>query len=460
MSRLLCKRHLGLLVLGLGILLTGCNSLTGNKQNFSEELPKKLDISKEFPKKLVASNIQTLIEQNIKQIEAEDIEKFSSCMAPLIEGKGLTGKINLIPELFGNLGKIPHDNASVDFSSNKSLFHFIKGEGITDSDSKNPTEVLNKLWSSKKSEGTETDKQTLSLSPFKRFLNFDLTLEMLGELHKNDENRQQLIEKEKQLILVIELYLEAYFSSAIGNVEQVMSKSLEEVNQKISEEIKKVSNSSNKSGLNSALENLERVAKEGLKKASEEIKSSSNSTDKSGFVAGDGSKYSFSALSNVDGKLSIDHNQIGADIVRIFLEAIRDVFYPLPVSKDSTLALNQKEKDEKNKIKNLNVIVFSEGEGKEDWEKYKSKITADKFNKIVTKAKQSEAAIATVVGKAIRGGFVGSLNNEALAKTIETATGVVARLTRERFEWCSTIAQNDNDGQKTSEIDSVLLTGL
>lgn len=239
-----------------------------------------------------------------------------------------------------------------------------------------------------------------------------------------------------------------------------MSESLKEVSQKISDEIKKVSSSSNKSGLNSALENLEQVAKESLEKASKEIKSSSNSTDKPGFVAGDGSKYSFSALSNVDGKLSIDHNQIGADIVRILLEAARDAFYPLPVSKDSTLALNQDGKTSKKKIENLNVIVFNKEENKKDWQNFNIKITDEEFNKkILTKANRSEAEIATAVGKAIRGGLIGSLNNEALAKTIETAAGVVARHTRERFEWCSFV-QEQKVAQRTGEIDSLLLTGL
>ncbi len=449
MRRLLCEKHLGLLVLGLGILLTGCNSMTGNKLNISEE----------FPKNLVASQTKIFKNEMTEQKKNEDIDKLSSCMAPLMEGKGLTGTMNLIPNLFDHLGKISHDNALVDFSSKKSLFHFIQDKGATDFDPKNPTEVFNKLWSSKKSEGTETNKQLIS--PFKRFLNFDLNLKELGD-------------KEKQLIDVSELYLEAYFGSAIGNVEQVMNKSLEEVSQKISDEIKKVSSSSNKSGFNSALENLEQIAKESLKKASKEIKSSSNSTDKSGFVAGDGSKYSFSALSNVDGKLSIDHNQIGADIVRILLEAARDVFYPLPVSKDSTLALNQKNKTSKKKIENLNVMVFSEKVIEENkkknenfWQKYNteiSEITDEEFNeKILTKTNRSEAEIATAVGKAIRGGVLGSLNNEALAKTIETAAGVVARHARERFEWCSFVQEKNQEKkvvQRTGEIDSVLLTGL
>ena len=85
-------------------------------------------------------------------------------------------------------------------------------------------------------------------------------------------------------------------------------------------------------------------------------------------------------------------------------------------------------------------------------------ITKEKFNEIETDANRSEAAIATAVGKAIRGGFVGSLNNEALAKTIETAAGVISRQTTERFKWCSAVAQKNV--QKTSEVNSVLLTGL
>lgn len=402
MNRLvLCRKHLGLLGLGLGMLLTGCNSLTGNKLNISEE----------FPKNLVASNIGIFKKEITEQNKNIDIEELSSCMAPLIEGKGLTGKMNLIPALFDNLGKISPDNALIDFSDDifqsKNLFNFFKGKGIADfmdTDKIDAAKVFKELV------GNEQGNTLSNLLPLKHLLNFDLT-KAITDGGINDP-------KISQLALITELYFNAYFSSAIGDIKQIVTDKPE----------------SKKNDLDSGKE--------------------------PGFVARDGSKYSFSGLSKADGKLSIDHNQIGADIVRIFLEAFRDTYYQIPVSPDSTLAQN---KDKLNKQK-FNVDIFVDGKtvwhinkDKEDDGKEVS-ITKEKFNEIETDANRSEAAIATAVGKAIRGGFVGSLNNEALAKTIETAAGVISRQTTERFKWCSAVAQKNV--QKTSEVNSVLLTGL
>ncbi|OQW42586.1 MAG: hypothetical protein A4S08_11520 [Proteobacteria bacterium SG_bin4] len=188
---------------------------------------------------------------------------------------------------------------------------------------------------------------------------------------------------------------------------------------------------------------------------------SNSDSKKPGFIARDGTKYSFSGLNKSEGKLSIDHNQIGADMVRIFLEAVRDTFYPLPVDADSTLAQAQNEKKLKfkidifNKPNDNNEITWKAGK-----KEYKYNMDVDYFRKIETNANTSEATIATAIGKAIRGGSMGSLNNEAIAKTIETAAGVVARHTTERFEWCLAVNQEEvTSKQKVSEVHPILLTG-
>lgn len=58
------------------------------------------------------------------------------------------------------------------------------------------------------------------------------------------------------------------------------------------------------------------------------------------------------------------------------------------------------------------------------------------FQEIEAHSRKAEASVAGAVGKAIRGGSWGALNNEAVAKLVETAAGVVARHVTERAQWC------------------------
>ncbi|MGH8553934.1 MAG: hypothetical protein ACRERS_11625, partial [Methylococcales bacterium] len=142
-----------------------------------------------------------------------------------------------------------------------------------------------------------------------------------------------------------------------------------------------------------------------------------------GFVSRDGTLYGFPAISLKGDKVEIDESQVGADVLRINMEAIRDAFAPLPVVPQATVVRSRS-------TRHLDDITLFDPASTE-WN-----VTAKDFMIIQGDANAVEAAVASAVGRVIRGGSWGSLNNEALAKAIETAAGVFARHALERSEWC------------------------
>lgn len=123
---------------------------------------------------------------------------------------------------------------------------------------------------------------------------------------------------------------------------------------------------------------------------------------------------------NLDSPSSVDFTQVGTDIVRVFLEALRDASLEkdnrLPGVADSTGVI---------------ADILIEVSAAPQWN-----VPTKDFAKIESRASQAEGMMATAVGKVARGGSWGSLNNEAVAKVAETVAGVEARYTVERFEWC------------------------
>lgn len=162
---------------------------------------------------------------------------------------------------------------------------------------------------------------------------------------------------------------------------------------------------------------------------------SSDLKENVGFISRDGTKFKFPVEIDFDNNKTqaisaVDHSQVGADIIRIIFEAIHDgsmsMCNALPaINKSSTgyrenlLRLNTDDRDN------------SESECSLKWSK-----NSEIVNKIQARANAAESMIATAAGKALRGGSMGSLDNEALARAAETAIGVMARHTAERVEWC------------------------
>lgn len=156
-----------------------------------------------------------------------------------------------------------------------------------------------------------------------------------------------------------------------------------------------------------------------------------------GFIDRDGSQFGFSGISTSADSLKVDHSQIGADVTRIFLDALRDTLVPLPVLAYSTAGEQQAEFDVMTFQTADHPISFDWHMDRHDQSKtIHLSITAQQFETIQALAKQAEASAASSVGKAIRGGAIGSLNNEAIARQLETAAGVLARHAAERSQWC------------------------
>ena len=149
-----------------------------------------------------------------------------------------------------------------------------------------------------------------------------------------------------------------------------------------------------------------------------------------GFVSRDGSQYGFPGILEPGSHASIDHSQINADILRVALEAVRDHYAPLPVLPNTTAAPHLK--DYVVEFGKPLRWVYDRHTG------HSATVTIDEedFQEIEAHARKAEASVAGAVGKAIRGGSWGALNNEAVAKLVETAAGVVARHVSERAQWC------------------------
>lgn len=142
-----------------------------------------------------------------------------------------------------------------------------------------------------------------------------------------------------------------------------------------------------------------------------------------GFVSRGGQKYQFPGvqvtvtLPNPEPNLpNIDFTIVGADLVRVALNALFDSNEQVPGVSGSTGV----EKGLLDDFTNVDPDL----------------VNADEFAKIEQRSAQVEAATGAGVGKLIRGASFLSLNNEALATFIETALAVTARKQAEKVFWC------------------------
>lgn len=174
-----------------------------------------------------------------------------------------------------------------------------------------------------------------------------------------------------------------------------------------------------------------------------QLKSSTNTLSRfGGFIDRNGSKFGFPGVTIPTDSLKVNYSQISADMMRIFLDALRDGLAPIPVLKNSTAASFQHDFD---------ILQFGSLEQPISLEWHMDhqdpskmlniSISPQQFENIEAKARQAEATAASRIGKAIRGGSMGSLNNEAVAQMLETAAGVLAKHTTQRAQWCL-LAQN------------------
>jgi hypothetical protein len=111
---------------------------------------------------------------------------------------------------------------------------------------------------------------------------------------------------------------------------------------------------------------------------------------------------------------TVDLTQVGSNLIRVFLHALFDAEQQLPAVSNATgVKLGQKVNDPA-----------------------QGGLSQADFGKVEEISDQIEAVVSVGVGRLVRGlGWV-SLNNEALASTIETLVGVTVRKGLEKLVWC------------------------
>jgi hypothetical protein len=143
------------------------------------------------------------------------------------------------------------------------------------------------------------------------------------------------------------------------------------------------------------------------------------------FVTRDGTSYQFPAVNaqlllgpHVQPRITkLAASAVGSDLVRVYFEAVFDAHNSLPGVSNAT-GVTMKEYA---LAKHPNPAT---------------KLTDAEFAAVQQRANQAEAGASAVFGRIIRGGSWISLNNESLAKLLETIVGVVVRKVTEKVAWC------------------------
>ncbi len=117
----------------------------------------------------------------------------------------------------------------------------------------------------------------------------------------------------------------------------------------------------------------------------------------------------------------IDSRRISADLTRIFLEAFFDAAFLVPAVHGATA---------------LQVEWKSPEQTYPEFDAAHPSIPLDALARVTRDAMRTEAAVSSLVGKAVRGGGVFGLQNETLAAMLETAAGVIAQKLFEHEGFC------------------------
>ena len=107
--------------------------------------------------------------------------------------------------------------------------------------------------------------------------------------------------------------------------------------------------------------------------------------------------------------------------MRIFLEAFFDAAYRVPAVHDATA---------------LRVRPNSQEPPYPEFDADHPTIPLEALARVTREALRAEAAVTSLVGKAVRGGSVFGSQNETLAATLETAAGVMAKKLVEHEGFC------------------------
>ena len=118
---------------------------------------------------------------------------------------------------------------------------------------------------------------------------------------------------------------------------------------------------------------------------------------------------------------TIDSQRVSADLMRIFLEAFFDAAYRVPAIHGATA---------------LTVGPTFQEVAYPEFDANRPMISLEALARVTRDALRAEAAVTSLVGKAVRGGSVFSSQNETLAASLETTAGVIAKKLVEHEGFC------------------------
>jgi hypothetical protein len=140
-----------------------------------------------------------------------------------------------------------------------------------------------------------------------------------------------------------------------------------------------------------------------------------------GFVDRSGNALLYPGISAELESSPADSQRISADLTRIFLEAFFDAAYRVPAIHGATA---------------LTVGSTFQEVAYPEFDANRPMISLEALARVTRDALRAEAAVTSLVGKAVRGGNVFSIQNETLAATLETAAGVIAKKLVEHEGFC------------------------
>jgi hypothetical protein len=117
----------------------------------------------------------------------------------------------------------------------------------------------------------------------------------------------------------------------------------------------------------------------------------------------------------------VDSQRVSADLTRIFLEAFFDAAFRVPAVHGATA---------------LRVGPNPQESPYPEFDANHPIIPLEALARVTRDALRAEAAVTSLVGKAVRGGSVFGTQNETLAATLETAAGVMAKKLVEHEGFC------------------------
>jgi hypothetical protein len=117
----------------------------------------------------------------------------------------------------------------------------------------------------------------------------------------------------------------------------------------------------------------------------------------------------------------VDSQRVSADLTRIFLEAFFDTAFRVPAVHGATA---------------LQVVPNSLESSYPEFDADHPAIPLEALARVTRDSLRAEAAVVSMVGKAVRGGSVFGTQNETLAASLETAAGVIAKKLVEHEGFC------------------------